>query len=138
MPTRFTRRLVIVCPAAKAAAVAAWLNANVGPNAVPPDLGPPAGGDPASPYRWCSGAWTDAEAKAILTRLCALASVPPPSNADWSRWTGAEKRSWAGGSRKAVLDGFGAYVTLSQNDGAWDDPSDALTALGLPQAKLKA
>jgi hypothetical protein len=135
MSTTSQHRIALVVPAAKVAAVTNWFAGNIGPNSVPADLGPalnPSGlaADPVT-YRWCSGAWTDAEAKAILTRLCQLAGVAAPTNAQWNGWTGAQKRSWLASVRAGLLAGYGVYVQLSQGDGDWDRAEDALAALGL-------
>lgn len=138
MPSVFQHRIALVVPAAKIGAVVTWFQANVGADSVPADLGPglnPSGlaSDPVT-HRWCSGAWVDADAQAILTKLCTLAAVTPPTAAQWSGWTGAQKRSWLASVRAALLSGYGAYVQLSQGDGSWDDPAAALAALGLKVA----
>jgi hypothetical protein len=133
--TLYVHRLILIVPTAKVAAVVTWFQANVGANAVDAQLGPGlnASGLAADPvtYRWCCGSYTDAECKAILAKLCQLAAVTPPTNVQWNGWTGAQKRSWLLSVQAAILSGYGAYVTLADNTGAWDDPAAALTALGL-------
>lgn len=135
MPTAFQHRIALIVPAARIGTVVTWFRANIGAASVPADLGPglnPSGlaTDPVT-HRWCSGAWTDAEARAILVQLCQLAGVTPPTAAQWSGWTGAEKRSWLASVRAALLSGYGVYVQLSQGDGTWDDSAAALAVLGL-------
>jgi hypothetical protein len=133
--TAFPHRILLVVPVAKVAAVVAWFQANVGANSVPADLGPGlnASGLAADPvtFRWCCGAWVDADARAILAKLCQLAAVTPPTLATWTGWNGAQKRSWLLSVQSAILSGYGAFVTLADNGGAWDDPQAALAALGL-------
>lgn len=135
MPTAFPHRIALVVPAAKVAAVVSWFQAQIGPNAVPADLGPGlnASGDPADPvsYRWCSGAWTDSEAKAILAKLCQLAGVTPPTNAQWSGWTRQQKIDWLHSAQASLWSGYGVWVMLSMNDGVWDDHEAALAGRGL-------
>jgi hypothetical protein len=135
MPTNFQHHLILVVPAAKVATVVAWLQANVSPTAVPADLGPglnPSGlvADPVT-HRWCSGAFQDSEAKAILAKLCQLAGVTPPTNVQWNGWTRSQKIAWLQSVQAALLSGYGVYVMLSPQDGAWDNPQTALTALGI-------
>lgn len=131
-------RTIIVVPVAKVAAVVAWIRANVD-DTCPANIGPAlnASGIAAdsATHRWQCCAWTDAQCKALLARLCQLASVTPPTNGQWNGWTGAQKRAWLASVRAAVLSGFGIYVTLANNEGQWDEPSDALAAMGL---KVKA
>jgi hypothetical protein len=135
MATNYAHRLILIVPAAKVATVVTWFQANIGANSVPADLGPGlnASGLQADPvtYRWCCGSFTDAECKAVLAKLCQLASVTPPTNAQWNGWTGVQKRSWLGSVRAAILSGYGVYVTLADNSDVWDDPAAALAALGL-------
>jgi hypothetical protein len=135
MPTQYQHRLILIVPVAKVATVVTWFQANIGANSVPADLGPGlnATGLAADPvtHNWSDGSYTDAECKAILAKLCQLAGVTPPTNAQWSGWTGVQKRSWLGSVRAAILSGYGVYVTLADNSDVWDDPAAALAALGL-------
>lgn len=135
MATLFQHRIVLVVPAAKVAAVVAWFQQNIGATSVPADLGPGlnASGLPTDPitHRWCSGAWNDGDCKAILAKLCQLAGVTPPTNAQWTGWNRAQKITWLKGVQAGLLSGYGVYVMLSPQDGTWDRAEDALTALGL-------
>jgi hypothetical protein len=135
MATQTVHRILLIVPVAKVAAVVAWLQTNIGANSVPADLGPalnPSGlaADPVT-HRWCCGGWTDIEAKAILAKLCQLASVTPPTAPTWSGWTQAQKIAWLKTVQAAVLAGYGAFVALSDNAGTWDDPTTILSTLGL-------
>jgi hypothetical protein len=134
MPTAHEHRLIIICPVgAKLTGVVSWFHTNIGAASVPSNLGPSlfptAGG--ATTHSWCCGAFTDAECKAILLRICQLASVTPPTNPQWNGWTGNQKLAWLAGVRADLLAGFGIYVTLARNEGVWDNPDAALAAMGL-------
>jgi hypothetical protein len=132
--TTFQHRILLIVPVAKVPAVTTWLIANVDATC-PADLGPglnPSGllADPVM-HRWQSAAWTDAQCKAILAKICALASVTPPTAPQWAGWTGTQKRAWLAGVRAALLAGYGVYIQLSDGPGIWDRSSDALVAMGL-------
>lgn len=133
MATNHVWRIILVVPEAQVASVVAWFVANIGAGSLAaadmPQLS--ASGAAPSTHRWCCGAYTDAEARAILVRLCNLAGVAPPSAATWNGWTRAEKIAWLQSVQAAILAGFGAWVTLAQNDGAWDSPAAQLAARGL-------
>lgn len=133
--TQYVHRIIIVAPVASANTVATWLNNNVGPDAVPADLGPGLNATglqaDAVTHRWCNGCFTDIQCRAILGRMCTLASVTPLTLAQWNAATGQQKRSWLAGVRAAVLSGSGIYVTLADNEGVWDDPTAVLAARGL-------
>lgn len=135
MATLFQHRLILVVPVAKVAAVVSWMQANVGATSVPADLGPGlnASGLAADPvtHRWCSGAWQDNEAKAILAKLCQLAGVTPPTNAQWNVWNRAQKISWLSSVRAGLLSGYGIYVGLCPQDGAWDPTNTILDNMEL-------
>lgn len=134
MPTQHLHRLLILCPAgAKTTAVANWLRANIGANTVPDNLGPglsPTGAAPAT-YRWCNAAFRDLECREILKRLCTLASVTPPTNAQWSGWSRPQKRSWLVSVRNAIWMSYGVLVSLADNEGEWDRAQDALDFVGV-------
>jgi hypothetical protein len=118
---------------AKVAAVTGWFAANIGANAVDAQLGPPlsATGTAPATFNWCCGSWVDADAKAILVKLCQLAGVAVPTVAQWDNATRAQKIAWLLSVQAAILSGYGAYVTLAMNDGTWDSPAAALAAMGL-------
>jgi hypothetical protein len=131
--TAYVHRILLIVPAAKVAAVVAWFQANIGAGAVPAALGPglSATGTAPATFAWMSGSYTDAECKAILAKLCQLAAVTPPTNLQWNGWAQSEKVAWLASVRAAILAGYGAWVTLCDNAGAWDDPAAALAATGL-------
>lgn len=135
MATSFIHRILLIVPVAKVAAVVAWLQANVDATC-PADLGPELNASgliaDAVTHNWQCGAWTDAQCKALLARLCNLASITPPTNNQWNNWTGAQKRAWLTSVHDAILGDFGVYVSLIDNQaGTWGDPNTALTAMGL-------
>lgn len=131
--TTHLHRLVLLVPVNRVAAVVGWLQANVGVNSVPSDLGPglsPTGADPAT-YRWCCASFTDLECREILKRLCQLASVTPLTNAQWNGSTGSQKRTWLASVRNAVWTGYGVWITLADNPGQWDNAQAVLAGRGL-------
>jgi hypothetical protein len=138
MATAFQHRLILIVPTAKVAAVTSWFAANIGPSSVPAALGPglSASGSAPATHAWMCGSYNDAECKAILAKLCQLAAVTPPTAPQWAGWTQAQKISWLASVRAGILSGYGAYVTLCDNTGAWDDPTAALTAVGLRPASV--
>lgn len=133
MATQHLHRILCIVPAgAKATTVASWLQSNIDPNA-DPAVGPglsAAGSAPAT-HAWLCGAYTDPQAKAILAKLCQLAAVAPPSNAQWNGWSGAQKRAWLASVRGAILAGYGLGVWLADNTAAWDDAAAAAATMGL-------
>jgi hypothetical protein len=130
MATLYQHRICLVIPVAQAAQVADWMRANVDPTC-PPDIGP---GLPAeSPtHRIQSGAWTDAQAKAILTYLCDRTGAS--KLADWDTKPNSDKRTWLAGVRDAIKAG-GLYVQLSDGPGVWEDPAEAIAAMKLSPIK---
>jgi hypothetical protein len=135
MATLHTFRIIVIVPVAKVAAVVSWMQTNLGANAVDPLLGPGlnASGLAADPVtcRWCNGAWRDAEAKAILSKLCQLAAVATPTAAQWDNATRAQKINWLKSVQASIRTNYGVFVTLAGNDSVWDDPDAALAAMGL-------
>ncbi len=133
MPTLYLFRLILVCPVgAKLTGVVNWLAANIDPS-VAPDLGPglsATGSEPAT-HHWCCWAITNLQAREIVKRLCALAAITPPTNAQWTAWTRAERIGFLVGVRSAIWAGYGIWATLADNEGTWDDPEVQLVATGL-------
>lgn len=126
-------RLIILAPTAKAVVVATWMNANLGVNTVPVDLGPglSADGTGIPTHNWCCIALDDAQAKAVLTRLCTLAGVAQPTPAQWNNATNAQRRTWWQSVRSGVWTNFTVWVQLADNGGQWDDPAAALALRGM-------
>lgn len=133
MATQFVHRILVIVPAANVAAVVAWFQANVGAKSVPTGLGPglSASGSAPATHAWMSGSFVDADCKAILAKLCQLASLTPPTDPQWAGWTQTQKISWLASVQGGIKSGYGLYVTLADNTGTWSDPAAALTALGL-------
>lgn len=137
--TQHQHRLIILCPVgAKLTAVVNWFVANIGANSVPSNLGPglSASGSGSATHRWCNGSFTDAECKAILVKLCQLASVTPPTNAEWNSWTGAQKRTWLAGVRNTVWTNYGIWIAFADNIGSWDNPQSEAQSRGLVAISL--
>ncbi len=131
--TNFVHRILLIVPVAKVAAVVTWFQVNVGANAVDTGLGPGLSATGAAPatHNWMSGSFIDNDCKAILAKLCQLASVTPPTGPTWNGWTQVEKIAWLLTVQAAILSGYGAFVTLSDNTGIWSDSSTALSTMGL-------
>ncbi len=127
-------RLLMVVPVNRVAAVAGWLAANIDPE-TDLNIGPRlnATGLAADPvtHRIACGAFTDVEAKAILLRICQLASVTPPTAPQWTGWTKAEKIAWLVSVRNALVAGFGVWLGLMGNEDSWDDVDGILANLNL-------
>lgn len=133
MPGQYTFRVIVICPVgAKLTGVVNWLNANVGASTTAASWpGLSASGTAPATHRWWNAAVTDAEALAILTRCCELASVTPKTPQEWAGMTNAQKKSWLVSVHNALLSGFGIGVWLAVQDGLWDDPDAALSGMGL-------
>jgi len=135
MPTLHVWRIILIIPAAKVAAVVTWFNNNIGPNAVSADLGPGLNasglaGDPVT-HRWCNGSWQDGDARLILRQLCILAGVTPPTLAVWNGWTRQEKIDWLQSVQAGIWSGYGAWVTLADNEGNWHNAPVEANGRGL-------
>jgi len=133
MPTNFEHRLVLIVPVANVAAVVSWFQTNIGSNSIPNDFGPglsPTGNAPIT-HRWCSGCFNDIECKAIMLRLCNLSGVTPPTGPEWAGWNRQQKIIWLESVQTAMRTNFGIWVTLSLNDGVWNNPEAALATMGL-------
>lgn len=137
MSTLYEHRLILIIPADRAAAVATWMNGNLGANTVPADLGPAlsADGGATTTHRWCSIALQDGDGRALLNRICTLAGVATPTLTQWRNSTRAQKRTWLAGVRDTIRTNYGAWLALSDNAGAWDDPDAQLATLGLTRVE---
>ncbi len=138
--TAYQHRLIIVCPVARFAALVAWYAANIDPTdagATWPELNA-AGDDAPANYRWCSTALTDAQLKAVLLRVCTIASQTPPTNNQWNAWTRAQKQSWLAGVRDAMFTASGIWLDLCQQDAEWTDPEAALTRCAIKRRREAA
>lgn len=137
MSTLHLHRLIVVSPeGAKVTGIVNWFSANIGANSVSPAADwPPLNAtglaaDPVS-HRWMCGSWQETECREILKKLCDLAAVTKPTNAQWTAWSRQEKIDWLVSVRTAIHTNYGVYVSLSSNDGQWDSPAAILTTLGL-------
>ena len=94
-----------VVPDGDAAAVAHWLNAQLGQNTVPDDLGPPLSptGDDPPTHHWCSSGWTEADCRSMLGRLADLAGIERPPASVWNGWTMFHRLAWANGTLAPAL-----------------------------------
>lgn len=135
--TSYLHRLILIVPdGAKLTVVVNWFQSQIGANSVAaasdwPGLNASGlASDPVT-YRWCCGSFTDAECKAILAKLCQLASVTPPTNATWNGWTGQQKRDWLVSVRDTIWTNYSVWVQLASNTDVWDDPAAALSGRSL-------
>lgn len=82
MPTNFTYRIICIVPVAKVVAVATWFTNNIDP-ATDPSIGPPLNPSglfaDAITHRWCCGAYTVDQCKALIVKICQLAGVAVPT-----------------------------------------------------------
>ncbi len=134
MPTLHQHRLIGIVPTAKASVVGTWWATNVDADEDYTKWPPlNATGLPADPvtHNWFNTALTDPQCKAVLTKLCQLSGVTPPTNAQWNGWTKQQKRAWLLSVQAAIITGYGLLVTLADNTGTWDNPANALTLMGL-------
>lgn len=129
MPTTFQHRLIVIVPQARYAALFAWWQANVDAaddGSGWPKLNASGLAADAETHRWCSTALVDSDLKAVLAKVCQLAAVAAPTNAQWTGWTRQQKQQWLAGVRASLLSATGIYLDLSDNDGAWDDAEAVL------------
>jgi hypothetical protein len=136
--TIYTWRIVLIVPVAQVAAVGAWFAANISPNAVPANVGPPLNpsglaGDPVT-HRWCNGGWTESEARAIIVKAANLAGVAVPSAATWAGWNRSEKIAWLRSVQANLWANAGIWLALTQNEGGADFAADELAGRGLKVA----
>jgi hypothetical protein len=133
--TLYLHRLIVTCPVAALAALGAWWQANLDPVddlSTWPSLNP--SGDPAQPetHRWISTALTVPQWRAVVVKVCQLASVTPPTVAVWNGWTAAQQKAWLVSTRDQLFAATGVWLDLSENDGpVWNDPEAVLATLGL-------
>jgi hypothetical protein len=134
MPTAFLHRLIVVCPAARLAALGTWWAANLDPTddaSTWPALNPSGrAADPVT-HRWCSIALTETQLRAVLVKVCQLAAVIPPTAGTWNGWTRQQKIDWLAATRAQLLTATGIWLDLSANDGAWNGAAPALAAAGV-------
>ena len=129
MATNHLNRVVLVVPDARKAAFNAWVRNNLDPSGDDwLTAGLSASGNAPATHWWCSAALTNAEARQVLDRLYALASLTPP---DWRTLTRAQVRARLASDRAALQSAAGLRLAHSDNDGDWPDPNTLLAAAGL-------
>lgn len=132
MPTNFIARILWAIPAANQAAYNNWVQANLDPDGGDRTFTvglSPTGTAPATFYVSC-GAYTLAELKKIVQRLCQLAGISVPANYD--DMTRAEKRVWFRSQIPTIKAQTGIRaLLLDDNDGDWSDYQAQIAAAGL-------
>jgi len=140
MPTQHQFRVILVVPVARIPAVVNWIRANVDDSCVD-DLGPAlnATGDAGDPttHRWQNAAWTAAECRQLLFRMCNIANLTPPTAATWNGWNKRQKIDWFATVRDSVYSAVGVYVAMFDNEGIWRKPSDVLETVGLKTITIR-
>ncbi len=131
--TNHVHRLLIIAPAARQVAVNAWIAANIDAvgSWLTATLNATGLKADAVTHYWCSAGLTDVQAKAFLVKICQLAVVALPTAAQWDSATQATKIAWLAGARAALVVGYGVYLNLSDNTGAWDNFQGIAAGLGL-------
>jgi hypothetical protein len=130
MTTAFLHRLLVIVPAARCAALNAFIKGGINPSGgdwFAANLS--ASGTAPATHAWASFAVTDAQGKILLGRLAQQAGLTQP--ASWDSFTRAQKRQWVLDQRAAVRTAIGVWLVPDNNDGAWSDPAAALAVLGL-------
>jgi hypothetical protein len=136
--TNYVHRILIIAREDRVAGIVTWFQNNLGATSVPSNLGPglsPTGSNPAT-YRWMCGSYTNLECREIIKRMCVVASVTPPTNAQWAGWTGAQQREFLAGVRNTIWSNFNVWVQLADNENVWDNVEAALTARGMQRITL--
>jgi hypothetical protein len=133
MTTTFAHRVTILIPAARQAAINTWWQANLDSlgGASTFTVGLSADGNAPATHYWMSGAFTDTELRAMIARLCTLASISAPALATWNGWTRQQKLDWLSTNLPTILANTGIRVVRDDGDGAWSDPDAALAAHGV-------
>lgn len=133
MTTQHLYRLHAIVPAARVAAVNTWIRNHLNPEGGDwLTLNLSATGEPPYTHAEFSAALTVSEIKLILSQIATIAGRSLP--ADWDTRTRAQRRAWLASARALIDAGSGIYLTLSDNDGAWDRVEDAREHKGLQTA----
>ena len=125
--------LAAVVAEGTAAEMAAWLNARLGQNTVPGDLGPPlspTGEEPAT-HHWCSAGWIEEDARSMLGHLAELGGIEAPSNPDWGNMTLAEQCAWCNETLHPAIFGNADGGVLMEDARGDIHPQDLLDLMGL-------
>jgi hypothetical protein len=131
MPTQHLHRVLLVVPAARADAFNSWVKSSgldpQGGDWLAVGLSPT--GEPPPTFYWCSTAMTNQELKLFMQRLCSMSGIAPP--ATWDTMSRQQKKQWLLNQRQEIRQQTGVWVAPMDNDGVWDNPADALAAVGL-------
>ena len=137
MPTQFTERLTIILPVARVGMFGTWFKANIDPNddcSTWPALNAVGGvGSAAATHVWASGAFTPAQHRALMQRLCTMAVVVFPPL--WDSWTRAQKLTWLLTTRGLIRTATGIWVGHCDNAGAWERFDDHLVTMGVQRRR---
>lgn len=135
MATLFGNRLLVIVPAARCAALNAFIRAGIDPTGKD-WFTPTLSATGAAPATHAIACWacTDAIAWEFVSRVCDQAGIPVPDG--FPGWTRQEKKDWLASRHAAILAAIGVYVVGADNDGDWPDPSSALAEMGLRTVSL--
>lgn len=135
MPTQHLHRLTIIVPAARCAALNAWIKANVdttGGDWFTPSLSA-TGNEPAT-HAACGVALTEAEGKKLLGRLAAASGISQPAN--WDTMTRQQKKQWLMDQKAAIRSAIGVLVVGMENGGEWIPSKDSRTEMALKPIEI--
>ena len=130
MATNYIYRLILIVPSNRCGPLNAWIKQNVDPNGqnwFVPSLS--ANGVAPATHAWASFSMTSDDSDQFLDRLLVQASMGKPN--DWNSKGRAGKKQWLKDSRAEVKAKIGVWIVPMDNDGEWDDPTQALTDMGL-------
>lgn len=128
--TLHLHRIIIIVPEAQMASFNAWVKANLDPGVqdwVVLSLSPT--GNPPLTHGWACFACLESELASLMQMLCQLATIAPPPA--WDQMPRQAKHNWLAGQQQTVKNKTGVWCQHMDNDGKWDDPQTALTAMGL-------
>lgn len=130
MPTSHIYRVYLLAPAARMAALNAWIKSAIDPSGgtwIAPTLS--ATGLAPYTHGWCSFACDDAQAVNWATRLAAVAGVAVP--AGFAAYTRSQKVAHLQNSADTLRQQTGVRIWACDNDGAWLTPAALLAQAGL-------
>lgn len=125
-------RLLVIIPASSQASFNTWCINNLNEGGLAFTVGLNATGLAADPitHYWNCRAYTNAELKLIVNRLCVLSGLTLPAN--WDTRTRAQKKAIVASNLDTIKTQVGiADIRFDDNDGVWSSYSAALAATGL-------
>jgi hypothetical protein len=134
MATTHVHRLIQCVPTEKLASTGVWYQANLDPTddlSQWPTLNPTGLWSDPPTYSWSNGAFTDAQIKTIINKVCQMSGVTPPTGPVWNGWTKAQKYTWLQNTRNTFFVQSGIWLDLADNEATWDDPTIILNGLEL-------